>query len=268
MTGTAQAARDADWIRHHVPRGADFSLEDQTDRLAVLSVMGPQTRALLAPLANFPLDNAAFPHGTARDIEVAGIPVLAVRLSYMGELGWELHVEAAHAGALYTALHAAGKPLGLVNAGHYAINSLRMEKGYRAWGAELSTDENPIEAGLAFAVAWDKPGGFLGREALLAAREVQPRKRLVSLVLEDPHPLLWGSEPILRDGVIAGYTSSAAYGHTVGASVALGYVKLPGEASREAILAGRYEVMLDGVKYPARVMFRAPYDPQRERILA
>lgn len=268
VTATGQAHRDANWIRRHFPGDARVTLSDVTSGTAVLSLMGPQVRALLASLSSMPLDNAAFPFGTARYLHVGPAYVLALRVSYMGELGWELHVPVDQAVALYDALHAAGAAYGLRNAGHYAINSLRLEKGYRAWGAEISTDENPLEAGLGFAVAWDKPGGFLGREALLVQREALPRKRLLSVVLEDPEPLLWGSEPLLRDGVVVGYTTSAAYGHTLGASVALAYVKLPGGVSREAALAGRYEVLLDGVRVPARVSLRAPYDPERSRMLA
>jgi len=268
VTATGQAHRDADWIRRHFPLDARASLTDVTTAHAVLSVMGPQSRALLAELSNAPLDNSAFPFGTARQLHIGPAHVLALRVSYMGELGWELHVPVDQAVALYDALHATGAHYGLRNAGHYAINSLRLEKGYRAWSAELSTDENPLEAGLGFAVTWDKPGGFLGREALLAQREALPRKRLVSVVLEEAEALLWGSEPLLRDGAVVGYTTSAAFGHTLGASVALAYVKLPGGVSREAALSGRYEVLLDGLRVPARVMLRAPYDPDRARLLA
>lgn len=267
VTATGQAHRDADWIRRHFPMDARVTLSDQSAGHAVLSVMGPQSRTLLASLCEASLENSAFPFATARHLHVGPAHVLALRVSYMGELGWELHVPVDQAVSLYDALHAAGTAHGLRNAGHYAINSLRLEKGYRAWGAELSTDENPLEAGLGFALAWDKPGGFLGREALLAQRDGLPRKRLLSVMLDAPEPLLWGSEPLLRDGAVVGYTTSAAYGHTLGASVALAYVKLPGGVTREAALAGHYEVLLDGVRVPARVSLRAHYDAERARML-
>jgi heterotetrameric sarcosine oxidase gamma subunit len=268
VTSSGQAARDADWIRQHVPRGAHMTVSDVTAGHAVLSVMGPASRALLADLTSAPLDNEAFPFGAAREMDVGAARVLAMRVTYMGELGWELHVNADQAALLYDTLHAAGRARGLRNAGHYAINSLRLEKAYRAWGSDISTDEDPIEAGLGFAVAWEKPGGFIGREALLCKRAAVPRKRLASFVLEDGAPLLWGSEPIFRNGALVGYTTSAAYGHTLGASVAMGYVKLPGGATREAVLEGRYEILLDGVRQPARVLLNAPYDPARKKILS
>lgn len=267
VTGTTQAMRDADWLRENLRPGEAVHIEEVTDANTVLSVMGPKSRALLQSLTSISIENEAFPFGALREISIAAKRVLALRVSYMGELGWELHTPATDAVELYDALHEAGRAFGLRNAGHYAINSLRLEKGYRAWGADISTDENPIEAGLEFAVAWEKPGGFIGRDALLAQRPAEPRKRLLSLVLEDPAPLLWGSEPLFRDGVLVGYTTSAAYGHTLGASVALGYVKLPGGVSRQDALAGHYEILLDGVKYPAKAMLRAPYDAQRKRML-
>ncbi len=268
VTSTGQAARDADWIERHIPREARATLTDITAGHAVLSVMGPQSRTLLQSLSTAGLDDAAFPFGAARYIEAGPVLALALRVSYMGELGWELHVSADQAVPLYDALHAAGAAHGLRNAGHYAINSLRLEKGYRAWGADISTDENPIEAGLGFAIAWDKPGGFIGREALLEQRATTPRKRMVSLVLNDPAPVLWGSEPLLRNGEIVGYTTSAAYGHTLGASVGLAYVKLAGGATREAVLEGQYEVLLDGERAGARVSLGALYDPKRARMLS
>lgn len=268
VTSTGQAARDADWIQRHLGGDLRATLTDITAGHAVLSVMGPKSRELLEGVSTACLDNAAFPFGSAQYIEVGPVLALALRVSYMGELGWELHVNADQAVPLYDALHAAGASHGLRAAGTYAINSLRLEKGYRAWGADISTDETPLEAGLGFAVAWDKPGGFIGREALLAQRETTPRKRMVSLVLEDPAPVLWGSEPLLRNGEVVGYTTSAAYGHTLGASVGLAYVKIPGGATREAVLEGKYEVLLDGARHAAKVGLGAPYDPQRKKMLA
>jgi sarcosine dehydrogenase len=215
------------------------------------------------------LDTPSFPFGTARSVMIGGRAVLAVRLTYVGELGWELHVPAMDLPAVQAALWAAGADLGVANAGHYAVNSLRLEKGYRAYGAELSPDETPLEAGLGFTVAWDKPGGFNGREALLARRQAPLAKRLAQFVLEDPEPVLWGAEPILRNGEPVGYTTSGAYGHTLGAAVGLGYVKVPGggAATAEFVAAGRYEVLVLGKAVPARVHLKTPLDPERRRIL-
>jgi 4-methylaminobutanoate oxidase (formaldehyde-forming) len=188
-------------------------------------------------------------------------------LTYVGELGWELHVPVEQMVPAYRALLSAGADLGVTPAGHYAINSLRLEKGYRAFGAELSPDETPLEAGLGFVVAWDKAGGFLGREALLRQRTQGIRKRIALFALEDPEPVLWGSEPILRNGVTVGYTTSGSYGHTVGAAVAMGYVKCAEGATVEFVQQGRYTIRLNGRDLPARCSLKPWHDPERARIL-
>ena len=194
--------------------------------------------------------------------------VLAARITYVGELGWELHVPMGQMGLVYMTLMEAGRDLELVNAGHYAINSLRLEKGYRAWGADISPDDSPLEADLGFAVAWNKAAPFIGRETLLKQKQTDLKRRLVSFVLGDPEPVLWGSEPIYRNGEAVGYTTSGAYGHTLGAAVGMGYVKHADGVSAEFIESGRYEIGINGKRYAATAHLRAPYDPQRERILA
>ena len=167
---------------------------------------------------------------------IAGIPVRAVRLTYVGELGWELHLAREHMVALYDALHEAGAELGLQNAGHNAINALRLEKGYLAWGADLSPDDTPLEAGLGFAIDWDKPGGFRGRDALLAQREGGLTRRIVIFHLQDPNAMLWGGEPILMNDQVIGYTTSGGYGNALGGALAAGYVPLAaGTAPRDLL---------------------------------
>ena len=160
-----------------------------------------------------------------------------------------------------------GPDLGVVDAGHYAIQSLRLEKGYRAFGAELSPDETPLDAGLDFAVAWDKSEEFIGRDALLAQRANGLRKRLAIFTLNDSEPILWGSEPVFRDGVAVGYTTSGAYGHSLGRSVAMAYVRHAGGVTSEFLSTGRYEVLLNGVRQAATFHARPPWDPDRRRIL-
>jgi 4-methylaminobutanoate oxidase (formaldehyde-forming) len=167
---------------------------------------------------------------------------------------------------VYDALMEVGKDLGLIDAGHYAINSLRLEKGYRAWGAELSPDDTPLEAGLAFAVDWSKP--FLGRDALLRQKAAGLKRQLVVFVLQDPEPVLWGSELIYRDGQPVGYTTSGSYGHTVGAAIGMGYVNHADGVSGDFVRTGHYEINVNGQRYPAVAHLRAPYDPDRKRILA
>jgi 4-methylaminobutanoate oxidase (formaldehyde-forming) len=213
------------------------------------------------------LGHDAFPFGTARDIAIGPATVRAMRVTYVGELGWELHVPAEQMSLTYDVLMDAGRNLGVANAGHYAINSLRLEKGYRAWGAELSPDDTPLEAGLGFAVAWKKPVAFFGRDALQRQKESGLKRLLVLFVLEDPEPVVWGSEPILMNGRTVGYTTSGSYGFTVGGATAFGYVKDPAGISREKIEAARFEINVSGRLVPARAWLRCPYDPDRKRIL-
>jgi glycine cleavage system aminomethyltransferase T len=266
ISGTAQTVRDLDWISRHVRSGERAELSDVTERFGVLGVMGPNARALLSRVTDVDLSNAAFPFGTAQFINTGGATAYAVRITYVGELGWELHVPMDQLPMVYDALMAAGKECEAANTGHYAINSLRLEKAYRAWGAELSPDDTPLEAGLAFAIDWNKD--FLGREALLKQRTVGVKRRLAIFVLSDPGPVLWGSEPIYRDGKPCGYTTSGSYGHTVGGAIAMGYVNHPDGVTPEFIKAGRYEININGERFPATAHLRAPYDPERARILA
>jgi sarcosine dehydrogenase len=268
ISGAAQSVRDADWINRHILPDEHASLTDVTEAFAALSVMGPNARALLRRVTDADLATEAFPFGTARTIDLGQATVRALRITYVGELGWELHVPMSQAGLAYDALLAAGRDLGVTNAGHYAINSLRLEKGYRAWGTDLSPEDTPLEAGLEFALAWNKPVPFIGREALAKQRKSGLTRRLVLFVLEDPEPMLWGGEPIYRNGVAVGYTTSAAYGHTLGGAVALGYVRNEGGVDAAFIQSGRYEINIAGQRYAAAAHLRVPYDPGRKRILA
>jgi 4-methylaminobutanoate oxidase (formaldehyde-forming) len=265
VTGTAQTTRDADWIARHLPAGADVSLTDVGERYAVLAVMGPRSRTLLARVTDASLDNAAFRFGAIREIRIAGASLWASRRTYVGELGFELYVRTEHAGAVYDALMQAGADLGVRNCGYYAIESLRLEKGYRAWGRELTPDYNPYEAGLAFAV--DFGHEFIGRDALLAARDRLPARRLLSFVAAaSDSPLAHGGELILRDGAPVGELSSAAFGHSVGGIVALGYVATDGARVDDAWLAARFEIDIAGARVPVRATLKPPYDPAGRRI--
>ena len=167
---------------------------------------------------------------------------------------------------VYETLTEAGADLGLADAGHYAINSLRLEKGYRAWGAELSPDDTPLEAGLAFAIDWCKP--FIGREALLKQKKAGVNRRLAIFILGNPEPMLWGGELIYRDSEPVGYTTSGSYGHTVGGAIAMGYVNNPAGVDADFVRSGRYEINVNGERIPAAAHLQAPYDPNRKRILA
>ena len=267
VTGTAQAVHDSDWITRHIQPHEHAELVDVTEAFGVIGVMGPNSRALLQRVADADLSAEAFPFGTAREIGIGQATARAVRITYVGELGWELHVPTSQLDIVYATLLRAGKDLGATHAGHYAINSLRLEKGYRAWGAELSPDDTPLEAGLGFAVAWNKAVPFIGREALLKQKTTGVHRQMASFVLRDPEPVLWGSEPILRDGEVVGYTTSGSYGHTVGGGIGMGYVKSASTVTPEFIRSGTYQINVSGRLCPATVHVRPPYDPERKRIL-
>lgn len=186
----------------------------------------------------------------------------------MGELGWELLVPADRAVHVYDALMAAAEGLGVRHVGYHALNSLRIEKAYRHMGHDITDEDSPLEAGLGFAVAWAKPGGFIGREALLRQRDAGLRRRLVTFTLDDPEPLLYHNEPIWRDGTLVGRTTSGWYGHTLGRSIALGYVEAdaPGGATRDWLLGGRYKIEIATERFAATPTLRPPYDPDGGRI--
>jgi 4-methylaminobutanoate oxidase (formaldehyde-forming) len=266
ITGSSQTVRDFDWITRNVRVGERAELVDVTNAYSIIGVMGPNSRPLLNRVTNANLSNAAFPFLSSKIISVGHATVRAVRITYVGELGWELHVPMDQAALVYDTMMSAGKDLGAANAGHYAINSLRLEKGYRAWGAELSPDDTPLEAGLGFAIDWNKP--FLGREALLAQKQTGVKRKLTIFVLEDPEPVLWGSEPIYRDGKPVGYTTSGSYGHSVGSAIAMGYVNNAAGVTTEFIQSGRFEINVSGRRYAAKAHLRPPYDPERKKILA
>src|SRR5437870_2832130 len=221
VSGTAQSVRDFDWIARNIHRDEHAGLLEVTAGFGVLGVMGPNARALLSRVTDAGLSNRSFPFGTAQQISIGFATVRAVRITYVGELGWELHVPMEQLALVYETLTEAGADLSLADAGHYAINSLRLEKGYRAWGAELSPDDTPLEAGLAFAIDWSKP--FMGREALLKQKKAGVNRRLAIFILGNPEPMLWGGELIYRDSEPVGYTTSGSYGHTVGGAIATGY---------------------------------------------
>lgn len=265
ITGSSQTVRDFDWITRNIREGERAELVDVTSAFSIIGVMGPNSRALLSCVTEADLSNPAFPFLCSRFISVGHATVRAVRITYVGELGWELHAPTEQAALVYDTLTAAGKDLGVTNAGHYAINSLRLEKGYRAWGAELSPDDTPLEAGLGFAIDWTKQ--FLGREALLAQKQAGVKRRLVIFVLDDPELVLWGSEPIFRDGKPVGYTTSGSYGHSIGGAIAMGYVNHAAGVTLEFIKSGHYEINISGQRFAAKAYLHAPYDAKRTRIL-
>jgi 4-methylaminobutanoate oxidase (formaldehyde-forming) len=266
VTSCASALRDLRHLQRHAGLHDAVSIRDISADRAMLGLMGPRARDVLAPLTDADLSTASFPFGTTREINVAGLQVRATRITYVGELGWEIMVPAQDAVALFDALVDAGRPHGLRLAGYHAMNSLRIEKAYRHWGHDITPDEDPLEAGLGFCVAWDKPTAFIGREALLARRGSLPRRRLVQFLLEDPDALLFHDEPIWRDGQRVGRITSGMYGHTLGGAVGLGYVELGEPAPAAAFAEGRYEIEIATRRVPARASLKPLYDPASGRV--
>ncbi len=229
-TGTGFATRDFDWIRRHIPQGLEAHLIDVTSGFTVLSLMGPNARRVLERVTRDDVSHAGFPFGQLRNIHIAGAPVRALRVTYVGELGWELHIPVEFAVTVYDALMQAGQEFGIANAGYRAIESLRLEKGYRAWGADIGPDHTPLEAGLGWAVKFRKPIPFLGREALEAQRKAGLKKLLASFTVDDPNVILLGRETIYRDGVRVGWLSSGGFGHSIGKPIGLGICAPAGRA--------------------------------------
>ncbi|MDH5243686.1 MAG: FAD-dependent oxidoreductase [Chloroflexota bacterium] len=257
------------WIMRHAPAGAHVTVTDITSGITLMTVQGPRSRELLGRLTTADLGNDAFAYLTAREIDLDYARVLAMRVTYVGELGWELHVPTELALTVYDALLEAGDDLGYRNVGLGALGSLRLEKAYRDYALDIDNTDTPLDVGLGFAVAWDKPGGFVGRDALLASRAPGPPvRRLVQVLLEDPEPQLHGGEPVLREGRWLGYVRAGAYGHTLGGAVGLATLEDPAGLPADAITAGRFEVDVAGTRYPARASLRPLYDPDRSRITA
>jgi glycine cleavage system aminomethyltransferase T len=261
VSSSATTVRDLDWLHRNLA-GCDASVEDVTDDHAVLGVMGPRSLELLSRLTDVDLSGERFPFATSREVVLAGSLVRATRMTYVGELGWELMVPVDLAGGVYDALQKAGEHVGLVDAGYHAIESLRLEKGYRAFPRDLNPDLTPVETGLVFATGLDAKKDFLGREALSAHRDRLraggPRRRLVSFALGAGEPMLWGGELVLRDGEAAGQVTSAAYGATVGACVGLALVRTDAPVRQSDLDSSSFEVDVAGERYAAHLSLAAP----------
>ncbi|MGE0022261.1 MAG: FAD-dependent oxidoreductase [Hyphomicrobium sp.] len=266
VTGTGFATHDFNWISRSIPAGLDARLTDVTSAYGVLAVMGPRSRDVLAPLTSADVSNAAFPFGHARRITLAGAPVLALRVTYVGELGWELHIPVEFMATVYDALMAEGAKHGIANAGYRAIESLRLEKGYRAWASDIGADHSPLVAGMGWAVKLKSNIPFQGREAL-SAQAAKPLPRLLAGFTADPDVVLLGRETIYRNGERVGWLSSGGFGYTVGRAIGYGYVRRPEQGvDADFVLSGTYELEVATERVPAKVTLEAPYDPAGARI--
>ncbi len=269
VTACATQGRDFAWLRRQLPPDARVAAVDVSSAYAVLGVMGPASRALLQSLTADDLSNAAFPFGASRIIDLAYARVRASRITYVGELGFELYMPTEFVQAVYEEIVRAGEAYGIVQAGYHALNSLRIEKAYRHWGHDVGEEDTPLEAGLGFAVSLGKHSGFIGREALLRQREAGLRRRLVNFRLETDEPQLYHNEPIWRDGRIVGRLTSGMYGHTIGRPLGMGYVDNGGEiVTPEWIAAGRYELEVAAARFPATASLQPFYDPRSARVRA
>ena len=257
VSSSASTVRDLDWLRRH--SRPETEIDDLTEEFSVIGLMGPGARDLLGGLTDADLSDEGFPFATSKPLVLSGERARATRMTYVGEVGWELLVPVGSAARVYDAISGTGAA---TDAGYYAIEGLRLEKGYRAFGRELNPDHTPLEAGLLFATALKGTKDFLGRTALEAHRRALAdggaRRRIVSLVVADPRPMLWGGELLLRDGEPFGQVTSAAWGASVGSTVGLGLVRAPGPVDREWLACGEHEVDVAGTTYPVSLSLRAP----------
>jgi 4-methylaminobutanoate oxidase (formaldehyde-forming) len=264
--GAETEVRDFYWLKRRIPDDAHCVLTNMTSSMGVLSIMGPQARDLLQSLTPTDMSHAGFPFATSREIELGFAMLRASRLTFVGELGWELYVPTEFMQHVYDRIIEMGEAFGLVHAGYHALNSLRLEKAYRHWSHDITDEDSPLEAGLGFVIKFDKPGGFIGRDALLAQQEQGVSRHLVQLKLNDPEPLIYHNEPIWRGDEIVGHITSAAYGHTLAGAVGLGYVSAEPGAPADSVLGDDYEVEVACERFSAEVSLRPLYDPDNAKI--
>jgi heterotetrameric sarcosine oxidase gamma subunit len=270
VTIAVSQRRDFAWFTRAIPDGAHVHISDITSGLPMLALMGPKARALLSTISPADFSDQAFPFGTSKEIDLGYARVRASRLTYVGEQGYELYMPAEFATHVFDCILEAGSAFGLRMGGYFAINSLRIEKGYRHWGHDIGEEDTPLQAGLGFAVGFNKSGDFIGRDALLAQKAAGPvTRRMVQLCLLDNSkdaPLMYHNEPILRDGLIVGSVTTGAWGHRIGASLAMGYVSCAEGVSDEWLSSGKMEVEIAWKRYPIQAQLKPWYDPKGERL--
>jgi 4-methylaminobutanoate oxidase (formaldehyde-forming) len=272
VTPSTTVGRDLAWLKRHIPDGANCIATDVTPMETVIPVMGPDSRKLLSNVTRADLSNEAFPFGTVKEVELGMALVRLHRITFVGELGWEIYVTADLARHVFDRLWEAGAPMGLKPCGLHVLDSCRIEKAYRHMGHDMSDEEHVLEAGLGFAVKVDKKrsrfGDFIGRESVLRVKQHGARKRMLQFKLEDPEPLLYHHEPIFRDGRLAGYVTSANYGHYLGGAIGMGYVKADPAESNAELLASKYEIEIGDRRFAAQASLKPLYDPEAKRIKA
>ncbi|WP_417408198.1 GcvT family protein [Hoeflea sp.] len=268
VTGTGFRTHDLAWIREHVPEGTDVKIEDITEAYGTLSLMGPHARDVLEKVTAEDVSNEAFPFGHVREIDIASSTVRALRVTYVGELGWELHIPIEAIGEVFDALMQAGQAWDIRPIGYRALESLRLEKGYRAWGSDITPNDTPHEAGLGWAVRKNSNAGFIGETALKAVAGKPLTKRFAGFVIDDADAVLVGRETILRNGKPVGYLTSGGYGYSIGKSIGYGYVRNNDGVSKEFLEDGTYELVIALDRVPAKIGLKPFFDPANAKVKA
>jgi len=267
LTGDKTTNHVQAWLRRHIPADAHTFITNITSAYSVLNVQGPKSREFLSRITHADMSNEAFPFLTMQEIDIGYAPVKALRVTYVGELGWELYIPTEFSLHVYDTLMEKGEDFGLKLIGLQALESLRLEKAYRDYGGDIDNTDTPLEVGLGYFVKLDKPSGFIGRDALLKLKESGYRYRMPQFLLEDPEPLMHHGEIIYRDGEPVGTIMAGCFGHTLGASVGVGPVENNGDVvTAEYIRSGSYEIDIAGTRFPAKVSLRPMYDPKLERV--
>jgi len=268
ISGSSQTIKDLHWLKSHIGEDEFCCVSDITNAWAMLGVMGPGSRDLLSESLNHDMSTESFPFGSFQAVEFGMARAYAGRVSFVGELGWEIYVPVDQARQGFDYLWQKGESHGLSLAGMHALNSCRTEKKFVHYGHDVADHDTPLECGMGFVCALDKEIPFIGRDAILQQKESRSfmKKRLLQFLLQDPEPVFWHHEPILRDGVIVGHLTSGDYGHTLGGAVGLGYIEVEEEVSKEYIEAGSFEIDVAGERIPATASLSALYDPKAERM--
>jgi 4-methylaminobutanoate oxidase (formaldehyde-forming) len=267
LSGDATLTAVQAWLRRHIPYDAHVFVTDISSAYSVLNIQGPKSRDFLSSITHADMSNEAFPYLTSQEIDIGYALVRAIRVTYVGELGWELYIPSEFSLHVFDTLMEAGQDFDLKHIGIQTLMSLRLEKAYRDYGGDIDNTDTPLEVGLGFFVDFDKPDGFIGRDALLKLKESGLRYRMPQFLLEDPEPMMYYGEIIYRDGVPVGNIMAGAYGHTLGASVGVGPVENEGgTVSVDFIKSGTYEIDIAGIRYPAKASLRPMYDPKLLRV--
>jgi len=267
LTGDRTVTAVQAWLRRHIPSDAHVFVTNITSAYSVLNLQGPKSRDLLRTLTHADVSNEAFPFLSMQDIDIGYAPVKALRVSYVGELGWELYIPTEFSLHVFDRILESGQDFGLKHIGLQALESLRLEKAYRDFGSDIDNTDTPLETGLGRFVKFDKKGGFIGRDALLKLKERGYSYMMPQFLVKDPEPLMYYGEIIYRDGVAVGNIMAGAFGHTLGASVGVGPVENEGGiVTAEYIKSGTYEIDIAGERYPAEVSLRPMYDPGLKRV--